>query len=263
MHIVTLTNAPACYRNGIPASRHWVEISISDQHQDIDRVRKSRHKTVKFAWRALTGFVVVLALLLGGFAAIWLLKDGTVGLSGDTIAAYVKSWGVWGQLSVIGLMIAHSFIPFPAEFVAIAAGMSFGVVWGTVLTWVGAMIGALLAFGIARKLGRPFVADVLTSGQLAKIDKNATVTGAPAMIAVRLVPVIAFNLINYGAGLTEVGWWRFTWTTAVGILPLTFLMALLGDQMREPTLTDWILLGGASLAMLAIVVLARRRGLGG
>ena len=155
-------------------------------------------------------------------------------------------------------MVAHSFIPFPAEFVAIAAGMSFGTVWGTVLTWAGAMLGGLLAFGIARKLGRPFVADILTPDQLAKIDKGAAVTSVSAMIGVRLVPVIAFNLINYSAGLTGVSWWRFTWTTAIGILPLTFLMAMIGDQMREPTFADWMMLLGASVLMLAMVHLARQ-----
>ncbi|MEM7634409.1 MAG: TVP38/TMEM64 family protein [Pseudomonadota bacterium] len=202
----------------------------------------------------------MLALLLGGGAALWFLKDGTGALSGDTLAAYIKSWGIWGKLGVIGLMVAHSFIPFPAEFVAIAAGMCFGTVWGTLLTWAGAMIGGLVAFGIARKLGRPFVADMLKPEQLTKIDNGAGLTSVPAMIGVRLVPVIAFNLINYGAGLTEVSWWRFTWTTAIGILPLTFLMAMIGDQMREPTFTDWMLLLGASVAMLATVQLVRRSG---
>jgi uncharacterized membrane protein YdjX (TVP38/TMEM64 family) len=138
--------------------------------------------------------------------------------------------------------------------------MSFGMVWGTVLTWTGAMIGGLLAFGIARKLGRPFVADMLTPGQLARIDKGAAVTSVSALIGVRLVPVIAFNLVNYGAGLTNVSWWRFTWTTAIGILPLTFLMAMIGDQMREPTFSDWMMLLGAGVAMLVIVHLARRFG---
>lgn len=135
--------------------------------------------------------------------------------------------------------------------------------WGTILTWAGAMIGGLLAFGIARKLGRPFVADILAPDQLAKIDKGAAVTSVPAMICVRLVPIIAFNLINYGAGLTEVSWWRFTWTTAVGILSLTFLMAMICDQMRQPTFTDWMMLLGAGVAMLAVVQLARRFGVAG
>ena len=42
-------------------------------------------------------------------------------------------------------MVLHSFIPFPAEFLAIANGMVFGPVLGTVITWSGAMAGALLA----------------------------------------------------------------------------------------------------------------------
>jgi len=45
------------------------------------------------------------------------------------------------------------------------------------------------------------------------------------------VPVIAFNLINHAAGLARVSCWTFTWTTAVGILPLTVLMVLLGERM--------------------------------
>ena len=236
------------------------ETGITEQQKHKDSSGESSGKPAGFAWRTFAGFCLVLALLLGGGALVWFLEDGSDGFSGETMAGFIKSWGIWGHFGVIGLMVAHSFIPFPAEFVAIAAGMSFGMVWGTVITWTGAMIGGLLAFGIARKLGRPFVADMLTPGQLARIDKGAAVTSVSALIGVRLVPVIAFNLVNYGAGLTNVSWWRFTWTTAIGILPLTFLMAMIGDQMREPTFSDWMMLLGAGVVMLVIVHLARRFG---
>ena len=239
------------------------ETDITQQQEHNGCLADSKSKPAGFAWCTFAGFCLVLALLLGGGALVWFLEDGSDGFSGETMAGFIKSWGIWGHFGVIGLMVAHSFIPFPAEFVAIAAGMSFGMVWGTVLTWTGAMIGGLLAFGIARKLGRPFVADMLTPGQLARIDKGAAVTSVSALIGVRLVPVIAFNLVNYGAGLTDVSWWRFTWTTAIGILPLTFLMAMIGDQMRGPTFSDWMMLLGAGLAMLAIVHLARRFGVAG
>lgn len=204
----------------------------------------------------------MLVLLVTGGIIVWLVEDGFDNWSGEAVASYIKSLGIWGHLGLIGLMIAHSFIPFPAEFIAMAAGMSFGVVWGTVLTWTGAMIGGLLAFGISRKLGRPFVAEILTPGQLAKIDTGSALTTVSAMIVVRLVPVIAFNLVNYGAGLTDVSWWRFTWTTAIGILPLTILMAMIGDQMRDPVLYDWIMLFGAGLLMIVIVHVVRRFGAG-
>ena len=205
----------------------------------------------------------MLALLLSGGVIVWLVDDGFGNWSGETVADYIKSLDIWGYVGLIGLMIAHSFIPFPAEFIAMAAGMSFGVVWGTVLTWTGAMIGGLLAFGISRWLGRPFIADILSPAQLAKIDTGSALTTVSAMIVVRLIPVIAFNLVNYGAGLTNVSWWRFTWTTAIGILPLTILMVMIGDQMRDPTLFDWLVLLAAGLLMIAIIHVARRFGIAG
>jgi len=230
--------------------------------QEKEDNSSSKVRADGFPWRKFAGFSLVLVLLVTGGIIVWFVEDGFDNWSGEAVASYIKSLGIWGHLGLIGLMIAHSFIPFPAEFIAMAAGMSFGVVWGTVLTWTGAMIGGLLAFGISRKLGRPFVAEILTPGQLAKIDTGSALTTVSAMIVVRLVPVIAFNLVNYGAGLTDVSWWRFTWTTAIGILPLTILMAMIGDQMRDPVLYDWIMLFGAGLLMIVIVHVVRRFGAG-
>ena len=78
-------------------------------------------------------------------------------LSASAVEELILSWGTWGVAGSIMLMVLHSFVPFPAEMVAIANGMLYGPVWGTVITWTGAMLGAWLAFGLARWLGRPFV----------------------------------------------------------------------------------------------------------
>lgn len=76
--------------------------------------------------------------------------------SPESFKRLVISWGKWCVLAPILLMILHSFVPFPAEFVAIANGMCYGPVWGTVITWVGALL-ALLAFTLSRRFGRPLV----------------------------------------------------------------------------------------------------------
>jgi uncharacterized membrane protein YdjX (TVP38/TMEM64 family) len=54
------------------------------------------------------------------------------------------------------------------------------------------------------------------------------------------VPVISFNLINYAAGLTAISWWTFIWATGLGILPLTFLMVLMGDRLWSSELGPWL-----------------------
>jgi uncharacterized membrane protein YdjX (TVP38/TMEM64 family) len=78
-------------------------------------------------------------------------------LSVEGIERIAEAWGAWAPVASIALMILHSFIPFPAELIAIANGMLFGPVWGTLVTWLGAMLGAALAFGLARRYGRPRV----------------------------------------------------------------------------------------------------------
>ena len=134
----------------------------------------------------------------------------------------IRAWGPFGVVASIGLMVVHSFVPFPAEFVAVANGMLFGVVWGVVITWTGAMLGAFAAFGLARLLGRPFVARVVRGkDNWRRIDQWTVDQGWQVLLISRFIPVIAFNLVNYAAGLTGVSWLTFAWTTALGILPVT------------------------------------------
>jgi uncharacterized membrane protein YdjX (TVP38/TMEM64 family) len=170
-------------------------------------------------------------------------------LSAADIMEFVKSWGYWGVLASIGMMVFHSFVPFPAEFVAIANGVIFGAVWGTVITWVGAMLGALLAFMLARQYGQPFVRKVLSKRKVQTLERWVARHGLGTLFISRFIPIISFNLINYAAGLTKISWWTFGWTTGVGILPMTVLMVVMGDQIHTLPLYLWIfmILGGAVL----------------
>ncbi len=64
----------------------------------------------------------------------------------------------------------------------------------------------------------------------------------------RLIPLIAFNLLNYGAALTGISWRTFLWATGIGILPLTVLLAVVGDRALVLPLWTWIVLGVLVLA---------------
>ena len=46
-------------------------------------------------------------------------------------------------------------------------------------------------------------------------------SGAPALLLSRLVPFVPFSLVGYVAGAARVPVWRYTWTTFVGVLPIT------------------------------------------
>jgi uncharacterized membrane protein YdjX (TVP38/TMEM64 family) len=184
-------------------------------------------------------------------AILFLLADMAVP-SPENMVVQLHGLGVWGPIAVIGLMVLHSFVPFPAEILALCAGAVFGTVLGSVLVWVGAMIGALIAFYLARYLGQEAVRNWVSKDQCSTLDRWAEDRGAVTLLVCRFIPLIAFNLINYAAGLTRVRVWTFVWTTGLGILPLTVLLAYLGSQMKT---LSWPVLLGLSIACVVGVVL--------
>jgi uncharacterized membrane protein YdjX (TVP38/TMEM64 family) len=177
---------------------------------------------------------------------------------------FIESWGRWAAIASILLMIIHSFVPLPAELLAVANGMLFGPLWGMALTWTGAMLGAYLAFGLARALGRPFVVKMLPPRHRNRLDGWVAKQGSGALLIARLVPVISFNAINYAAGLTNVSWWTFSWTTGLGILPLTALMVIIGDRVLSWPWMVWVAVAAVAVLMSLLLWrwgrrLARRR----
>lgn len=201
----------------------------------------------------------LLLLIVAGTVAAHFLDPNLLGdLSVYAVAERIRSWGAWGVAGSIGLMVLHALVPFPAEVLAIANGIVYGPVWGTVVTWVGAMLGAYLTFGLVRWAARPAVHLMIGPKRREHLEVwSASHNGAAALLAARLIPVIAFNLVNCAAGLMNVSWWTFTWTTAIGILPMTVLTAAIGAYMLELPWWSWPLL--AAMAPAAWVSMHRLR----
>lgn len=201
-------------------------------------------------------------LAIAGCAAIGLfIIDKVEGeISVRAFEDVTLSWGHWGVLASVGLMVLHSFVPFPAELVALANGMFYGPFWGTIITWVGAMLGAFLAFALSRAFGRPFVEAMMARRLWQRLDDWTGAHAAEMVFLARFLPVISFNLVNYAAGLTRISWWTFGWTTGLGILPMIILMTAMGDQAGRMPWHWWLaLLAVTGLGWLVIQRWLRRR----
>lgn len=214
-------------------------------------IRRSSLTGCAIASRLGKPMALVAATLLAALAILgwhWMRAHGLdgIGLTPEAIEAFVKGWGPWSAVGSMLLMALHSFLPLPAEIIAFANGMMFGPVWGVVVTWIGAMLGGVLAFALARGLGRPFVRRMVSEKRWNQIE---TLSARPSsLLLVRLIPVISFNLVNYAAGLLGVSWWTFLWTTAIGILPLTAGMVVLGRELLMAPRWAWVLVGAGLLA---------------
>jgi uncharacterized membrane protein YdjX (TVP38/TMEM64 family) len=173
----------------------------------------------------------------------------------EDFSHFVETWGAWAMLGSITLMVLHSVLPIPAEIIAVANGTLFGWLWGTAITWTGAMLGAALSFGIARSLGRPTLRRLASAHVHRRIEQWQ---GRPGyLLMIRLASVISFNLINYAAGVTGLGWWRFLWTTALGILPITVASVVLGQELLEAPWYIWAAIVGGVIILWLVTRLFR------
>lgn len=206
--------------------------------------------------------LAVLAVILGGVGLAgwhWMVARGidVTALTPAEAARLIRGYGAWSPACAVLLMVLHSFVPLPAEVIALGNGMVFGPALGVAVTWGGAMLGAILSFALARWLGRPLVRALLPARQWRRLETMPRHAGM--LLLARLVPVISFNLINYAAGLLGIAWWTFLWTTALGILPFTVAMVVLGYHMAEAPVWVWSAVGAAAVGAWLLWRLRRAR----
>ena len=152
---------------------------------------------------------------------------------------------------------------FPRAGIAVLAGLLYGPWTATLYALTGTVLGAVVAFGIGRGLGRAqlarITADRLPASRLVRLDDWSTRRGLVAVVSARLLPVVPFGLFNYGFGATRVRVSTFVVGTAVGILPSTVLYTVVGASATEPG-SPTFLISSALTAVVASggLLLARR-----
>ena len=189
----------------------------------------------------------------------WLVSIFKLFSDPQAMREYIAAYGPLAPVISALLMILQSVAaPLPAFLITFANGLLFGVWWGTALSWSSAMLGAALCFFIARYFGRPAVVKLASESALAVSDRFFERYGKHAVLIARLVPIISFDVISYGAGLTGMRFLGFWIATGIGQLPATILYSYLGD---EATGTIKILFWafGIVIAISIVTVLIKRR----
>ena len=150
--------------------------------------------------------------------------------------------------------------PIPSAPIAMVAGATYGHVAGAIYVAIGAELGAVIAFLIARYAGQNAVRRIL--GENADYgllgSQNALTL---AVFGSRLLPFISFDAISYAAGLSKLHLWRFLLATLAGILPASFVLAHVGAGAIEGDYgaSEWIVLGLGLITAIPIILFAVRR----
>lgn len=176
----------------------------------------------------------------------------------DSIKGYILSFGVWAPVVSFMLMIFQSIIaPLPAFLITFSNATLFGWVYGALLSWSSAMVGAALCFVLARYLGREFVEKMTSKFALENIDSYFKEHGKNTILIARLLPFISFDIVSYAAGLTSMSFRSFIIATGIGQLPATLIYSYAGEMLTGSAKT--FVMGLLILfAMSALAVLLKK-----
>ena len=189
--------------------------------------------------KSLLKLCLLIVILGGAYCALHFTDIGRA-LRPQAVRDWINGFEpLSARLIYIGVYIIGTVLLVPGTLLSFGGAILFGAYEGTLYTWIGATIGATLAYLTAKYLGRDFV-DQLLAGRFQEFERRIEEHAFTSLLILRLLPWFPFNGINFGSGLTRIGLRDYVLATALGILPGTFVYQFLFAKLGEKVLTnDW------------------------
>jgi len=177
--------------------------------------------------------VKAVALVLFIVAAIVVVRFTPIRgyLTPEKLGFFLDAAGLWAPVVYVFIYAFGVCLFLPGTLLTALGAAIFGPYLGFLCVWLGAMIGASLAFYIGRCLGRDFAASLI-GDRLRKYDEAIARNGFATVLYLRLV-YLPFTPMNFGMGLTRVRFWDYFSGTALGILVGTFIFTFFIGTVKE------------------------------
>lgn len=152
--------------------------------------------------------------------------------AGDAAIAWIRGWGAWGWLAVIGLLVSDLFLPIPATPVMSAAGFLYGTWIGGLVGAIGSIVAGLLGYWLCRAFGNGIAARLVGTRELAENETLFRRSGPWLVAASRWLPLLP-EVVSCLAGLTRMPARTFTLALVCGSVPMSFIYAAIGSEGQE------------------------------
>ncbi len=208
------------------------------------------------------GILAVLALLFVGAEALgW-----TDGERYEALAERLRDSGGWLAVGALiaGLLAADLFLPVPSSVLMTLAGATLGLWRGAALALTGAMVSALLGFGLCRRFGRGAFERMIGKMETVRVEAFMERYGVWAILLSRGVPMLT-EAISCLAGLSRLRFIVFFALSLAGTAPVCLVYAWAGARAGGAAGQGWAVLIAFVLPALGFALVRaaeRRRGEG-
>ncbi len=200
--------------------------------------------------------LIIAAVIVGGY--FLMDRFGLIGLTKEELQEFVAGTGAWAPAVFIFVSFLQvSFVPIPGAVTIVAGNYLFGFWQSFLYSYLGMMIGSILAFALGKFIGRPFVNWIAGDKEtvdyyLEKLRGRENVV----LFFMFLLPFFPDDILCSIAGIMPLGWVGFiimqVITRATSILATLLFMS--GELIPY---TGWgipVLITLGILAVIAFII---------
>ena len=172
----------------------------------------------------------------------------------DRISAHFESFGFWGPIAIIIVMILQIFLViFPSWLPMIVAVLAYGFWGGALISITGVYCASSIAFYMGKWLGEDHLEKIMGKSKNKQVEYWVSEYGFWTIAIFRISPFLSNDAISIIAGMLSMKYRKFIFATLTGITPLAFAIAYFAqdiDKLKNGLY--WI--GGAGILIYGIYV---------
>jgi phosphatidylserine/phosphatidylglycerophosphate/cardiolipin synthase-like enzyme/uncharacterized membrane protein YdjX (TVP38/TMEM64 family) len=204
---------------------------------------------------------LVLLLMAGAFAA-WRYTPLKEYATVETVTAWAETFSAYpaAPLLVIAAYVIGSIVFFPRTLLTLGTVLAFGPYIGFVYAMLGVLVAAFLTYYAGRLVSRDTVRRI-AGEKINQITNTLRRKGLIAVVAVRMLPIAPFDIVNIVCGATRIKLWHFMVGTFIGMLPGMLAATIFGDQLKSAMgdgKINWWVVAVIALLFAASIFIARR-----
>lgn len=144
---------------------------------------------------------------------------------------FINSFGKNAWLFyILAIIFEVIVVPVPSLVLNVAASAHFGPLLTSVMTIIGSMIGAVIAYYAAKYFGHHHIDAMIGEKNKDKFHKYTEKYGHFVLFVLRVNPITSSDVFSYVAGLVAMPFWRFFFSTLLGTAPMLIIISYFGTD---------------------------------
>lgn len=138
----------------------------------------------------------------------------------------------------------------PGQWLQFAAGYTFGFWMGLLLSWIGAAIGSVISYYLAKLLGQGILYLIFEEEQMESfIEKLNSKKAIVTTFVIYLIPGLPKDACSYAAGISNMKLKAFLLVSLIGRTPGMVGSLLIGKQVEVGDYTIAIVIGALAVIL--------------